>query len=356
MSEGKPFIKSGQLFERMNPFDEEQEVRTLFNDAMNEALRWHLSHCTDYKAFLAENGLVSEKESYLFEQIPPVLTDLLNNYKLVSVGDKQIKYRIISNTNFDSSDNKLILDARSYKRLLRIWENIFNYFGFVQPKQKCNYICFTYDSKYETELNENFYFDILTSLTAHRSVYYAVRLDKKNSKFVVDIESAAKKLIDYSCHAEPVRIIGTYYYINQICEWFIKNNVDLKLNKNSCAFIFNESGIISQTDKDLKNKIEKLFAVSEKNIKNIYINPNQGIPFIECKNGKYHIPIFAKVSVLDPETLLSVNDGEVGILCLMTPYITGYPAISILTTNKAVIENCDCGIETKTFKLLDAGI
>ena len=127
MPEGKPFIKSGQLFDCQNPFENLSNNDILFAEAMNEALRWHLSNCADYKAFLAENGLVSEKESYLPEQIPPLLTDLLNNYKLVSVGDKQIKYRIISNTNFDSSDNKLILDARSYKRLIKIYENIFNY-------------------------------------------------------------------------------------------------------------------------------------------------------------------------------------------------------------------------------------
>ena len=84
--------------------------------------------------------------------------------------------------------------------------------------------------------------------------------------------------------------------------------------------------------------------------------PNQGIPYIECKNGNYHLPIYANAAALEPESLLPVSDGEKGLLCLMTPYLTGYPANSILTDYKVVMDNCDCGINSKTFKMLNSGI
>ena len=354
MSEGKPFIKSGLLFDYLNPFEEEQHIEQTFTEAMNEALRWHLAHCNDYRAFMAENGLVDDKQVYLPEQIPPVLVDVLNNYKLISVSDKQIKYTILTENNSESSDRKLKLDARSYKRLLKIYENIFNYFGFVEHKQKVNYLCCTYDSKFENDLNGNFYFDILTGLTAHRSVYYAIRLNKNKTEFKFDLEAASKKIIDYSCHSEPVRIIGSYFYLTKICEWFEKNNIDLKLNKQSCVFIFNEPEFII-TNNSLKKRIKSLLDIKEDNIRNILIFPNQGIPYIECINGNYHLPIYTKAVALDPESLLPLSEGEEGLLCLMTPYITGYPANSILTDYKAVIEKCDCGTGCKTFKLINTG-
>ena len=355
MPEGKPFIRSGELFDCINPFEKGESNDLLFKDAMNESLRWHLSHCADYRSFLAENGLISSNQIYSPEQIPPVLTDILNNYKLISVPEKQIKYKIISNNNSGSSDNKLILDARSYKRIIKIFENIFNYFGFVEHKQKVNYLCFTYDSKYENELNGNFYYNILTDLTAHRSVYYAIRLNKNNFEFNFDLEAAAKKLIDFSCHSEPVRIIGSYFYMNKICEWFENNKIDLKLNKKSCVFIINDSEIINQNNKKIKQRLGQLFAVSEDNIRNILIFSNQGIPYIECKKGNYHIPVYARAEALEPESLIPVCDGQIGILCLMTPYLTGYPAISILTDYKAVIQICDCGMGCNTFRLMDTG-
>ena len=355
MSEGKPFIKSGQLFDCQNPFDDIPNKDILFTEAMNESLHWHLSHCGDYKAFMAENGLLDDKELYLPEQIPPIFIDVLNNYKLTSVPDKQIKYRVLTENNTDSSDRKLILDARSYKRLLRIYENIFNYFGFVEHNQKVNYLCLTYDSKYENDLNGNFYYDVLTSLTAHRSVYYAIRFNKNKIEFKFDLDAAAKKIIDYSCHSEPVRIIGSYFYLNKICEWFEKNKIELKLNKKSCVFIFNEPEFIV-TNTDIKKRLKSIFDINIENIRNILVFPNQGIPYIECKNGNFHLPIYTGAAALEPESLLPVSDGEIGLLCLMTPYLTGYPANSILTDYKAIIGNCDCGIKSKTFKLLNSGI
>ncbi|MBR4330924.1 MAG: hypothetical protein IKP71_13870, partial [Candidatus Riflebacteria bacterium] len=272
-----------------------------------------------------------------------------------SVPDKQIKYSVLTENNSNSTDRKLILDARSYKRLLRIWENIFNYFGFVEHNQKVNYLCLTYDSKYENVLNGNFYYDILTALTAHRSVYYAIRFDKNKIEFKFDLEASAKKIIDFSCHSEPVRIIGSYFYLNKICEWFEKNKIELKLNKKSCIFIFNDPEFII-TNTSIKKRLESIFDIKEEKIRNILVFPNQGIPYIECKNGNYHLPIYANAAALEPESLLPVSDGEKGLLCLMTPYLTGYPANSILTDYKVVMDNCDCGINSKTFKMLNSGI
>ena len=355
MPEGKPFIKCGQLFDCQNPFDDNPDKSVLFSEALNETLRWHLTHCDDYRAFMAENGFIGDNSLYLPEQIPPILVDVLNNYKLTSVPDKQIKYTVLTENNSDVSDRKLILDARSYKRLIKIYENIFNYFGFVEHNQKVNYLCLTYDSKYENDLNGNFYYDILTSLTAHRSVYYGIRLNKNKIEFKFDLEAVSKKIIDYSTHPEPVRIIGPYYFLNKICEWFENNKIDLKLNKKSCIFIFNEPDYIV-SNASIKKRIESIFGINPENIRNILIFPNQGIPYIECKNGNYHLPIYSKAFALEPESLLPVSDGDVGLLCLVTPYLTGYPANSILTDYKTIIGNCDCGIKSRTFKLLNSGI
>ncbi len=355
MSEGKPFIKSGQLFDCQNPFDDNFDKSILFNEALNEALRWHLAHCDVYRAFMAENGFIGGNKLYLPEQIPPIFIDVLNNYRLTSVPDKQIKYTILTENNSDVGDRKLILDARSYKRLLKIYENIFNFFGFVEHKQKVNYLCLTYDSKYENDFNGNFYYDILTSFTAHRSVYYGIRFNKNKIEFKFELEAVSKKIIDFSCHPEPVRIIGSYFYLNKICEWFEKNKINLKLNRQSCVFIFNEPEFIISSN-SLKTRLEDIFGINIDNIRNILIFPNQGIPYIECKKGNFHLPIYSEAFALEPESLLPVSDDEKGLLCLVTPYLTGYPANSILTDYKAVISNCDCGIKTKTFKLLNSGI
>ena len=365
MSEGKPFIKCGELFDCQKAYDHTPENNNLFYEAMNEALRWHISHCEVYKNYLAESGIIDFKNNYMVEQIPPILTDIFNNHRLVSVPEKQIKFEIQPSLQNNSS-NRLILDARSHKRILKIYENIFGSLGLINHNQKVNYLCLTYDSKLLNQekssiilppvqnnklTNINFYFDLLTSLTAHRSVFYAIKYNKKKSQYYFDAELVAKKLIDFSCHSEPVRIIGNYEMLIQILDWLENHNIFLKIVKDSFIFIFDNYE--NSIDKNAtKARCRKYLDISSEKIKDIFILPEQGIPYISCKCGNFHIPIYAKTIVIDPESLLPVADTDDGLLVSITPYLSGFPAISILTNYKAKLENnCSCGLKGNSIRI-----
>lgn len=348
MSEGKPFIKSGRLFDCENAFYRNEELTKLFLDSMKEAMKWHISHCADYKSFLDENGIIDFNEIDNVEQIPPLLVDVFKKYSFVSVPEKQIRYEIPYEKN-----DKLLLDVRSYKRLLKIYENIFSILNLVNHNQKYNYICFTQDKKYTLNSNYSFYYDLLTNLTAHRSVYYAIRFNKKINSFYFDVEETSKKLIDFSCHSEPIRIIGEYDYIFQILKWFEKNNITLKLPRNTNVFIIEDDIKINFKLDFIKGLCENLFDISQDNIKKIFILPEQGIPYVSCKYGRFHIPIYSEAFALDPETLLPVDNGKQGLLALLTPYLSSYPGISLLTTYKSVFTtDCSCGLSGKSFEIL----
>ena len=351
MSEGKPFIRSGQLFDCKNAYDYSPEIEFLFTDAMNEALRWHVTHCEVYKAFLSENGLIDFKTNYSTENIPPLLSDIFKYYSLISISEKLIKLKIKTN------NKQLILDAKSHKRILKIYENIFNSLALTDYKQKVNYICLTSDSKNVQKSSNNFYYDLLTDLTAHRSVYYAFKPDNKNNELNFNVEETAKKIIDFSCHNEPIRIIGPSVFLFHVINWFEEHGIDLKLGKKSYCFILNnsEDSIKYNLSEDtLKNNTEKYLGISKENYRKIFILPEQGIPLVSCKCGRLHLPIYTKALILEPESLTPLQDGESGLLNLITPYLTSYPAISVLTNYKAVLEqNCPCGLNGTTLKILD---
>ena len=236
MAEGKPFINCGKIFEHINAYDCTPETDNLFIEAINETLHWHITHNNDYKNYLAENGLIDYKNQYSLENIPPLLIDIFMKYPLLSVPEKQIKLTIDSKNNHN---RKLFLDARSHKRILKIYDNIFKTLDMVNFKQKVNYICLTSDLKGEINKNENFYYNLLTDLTAHRSVYYAFKMNQEGElKF--NIEETANKILDYSCHQEPIRIIGPSYFLQFILEWFEEQNIRLNFGKNSFCLILEE--------------------------------------------------------------------------------------------------------------------
>lgn len=354
MAEGRPFISSGKLFDYTNAFQSNIETDELFTEAVNEALQWHISHCNIYKLLLAENGLIDFKYKYLPEDIPPLLNDFFKDNLFLSVPEKQIKFEIIS---YNNSNNRLVLDAKSYKRIIKIYENIFKSFDLVNHNQKVNYICLTSDSKLEKNQNENFFFNIISDLTAHRSVYYALKKDNITNELIFNIEDTAKKIIDFSCHQEPVRIIGSSFFLRHILDWFEEHEIKLKLVKNSFCFILDNKNLFRKyyyLENKLKKDANKYLGIIEDNYRNIIILPEQGIPFVSCKCGRNHIPIFSKALILDPESLIPVEDGTEGLLAIISPYLTSYPAISILTNIKAVLkDNCPCGLSGKTLTVTD---
>ena len=351
MAEGKPFINCGKLFEHINAFDYTTETENLFTEAINETLHWHITNNSDYKLFLAENGLVDFKRKYSSETIAPLLIDIFKKYPLLSVPEKQIKLTIASQSN---RSRKLLLDARSHKRILKIYENIFKTLDMVSYNQKVNYICLTPDLKGKPNQDDNFFYNLLTDLTAHRSVYYAFKTDK-DGELKFNIEETANKIIDYSCHPEPIRIIGPSTFLQFIFDWFEEHNIFLKFGKSSYCLILEENmdSNISQISDKLRNKSEYLFGIPKDNCKKIFILPEQGIPFISCKCGKLHIPIYSRALIVDPESMLPIDDESEGLLVLMTPYISSFPAVSLLTNLKAKLENdCECGIGGKTLSII----
>ena len=355
MAEGKPFIKCGELFDHTDAFDYNTQTEQLFIDAMNEALRWHANHCPDYRAFLAENGLVDFKQKYLSEQIPPLLVTILKEFKLTSVPEKLAKLELVPSDS-EGRKSQIFLDARSYKRILKIVESIFGSLGLVDHKTKANYVCFTCDPQYSLSPATAFSDKLLTGLTAHRSVYYAIKPDKKSGEFSFDLETAAKKLIDFNHHPEPVRILGLPSCLWQVCEWLEKNGINLKLGSRS--YIITGSGwemhnVPEISRNTFNDRINKVLGIPKENIRSMFGIIEHGIPYVECECGRIHVPVYARAMCVDPETLFPVEDGEEGLLHLMTPYISSYPSISLLTTNKAVVEdNCPCGRSGKTLRII----
>jgi hypothetical protein len=66
--------------------------------------------------------------------------------------------------------------------------------------------------------------------------------------------------------------------------------------------------------------------------------------FVQCEEGRYHVPVWAWVQAVDPESGAEVPRGEVGLLQLTVPLTTSYPLLKILTTDKVTLgEGCGCG-------------
>ena len=355
LAEGKPFTKTGQLFDVSNAFAHTNENDLLFEEAMNEALSWHLKKCPEFRAFMAESGLSKHKGLISSEEIPPLLVTIFKENKLISIPEDKIKIELTS-SGTGGQTTAIVLDNRSYKRIFKIVENIFGSLGLRDENQPVNYLCFTYDPKKAGSVGTAFSDKMLTGLTKRRSVFYAIKWKEAINDFDFDLDATVKKLIAFDKRPEPVRILGFPAYLWQVCDRLEKMGKKLELGDKS--FIITGGGWKMHADKEVtkdifKERVEKILGMPQENIRDLFGMVEHGIPYVDCECGRLHVPIYAKARVLEPETLQPLPDGEVGLLHLMTPYLSSYPSISLLTTDKAVIEsNCPCGRPGKTFRIL----
>lgn len=93
-----------------------------------------------------------------------------------------------------------------------------------------------------------------------------------------------------------------------------------------------------------------------KRVHNFYGMVEQvGAIFVECEKGYLHCPSYADVMVRAPGSWHLAQDGEEGVLQLLSTLPHSYPGHSLLTEDLGVIhgeDNCACGRQGKYFSVL----
>ncbi|MBI3039242.1 hypothetical protein HYY75_09375, partial [bacterium] len=356
MAEGIPFINTGALFDISDAYSHGELTDALFDKAMNEALQWHISNCPEFALFLKRKGFkFSGEESFLPEEIPPIFVTIFKEFRLISIPERKIKLELTS-SGTTGQRSAIVLDARSLGRILKIVPNIFGSLGLVNQKEKVNYLCFTYDPRVAKNVGTAFSDKVMTGFTQKKSVFYAIQWNSSSASFEFDLDLTVSRLLRLSKQPEAVRILGFPAYLWQVCDELEKRRKRLKLGDSS--FVLTGGGWKIHKDREVtkelfKDRVAYVLGIPERNVRDSYGMVEHGIPYVDCEFGKLHVPIYSRARVVDPETLLPCAADEPGLLHLMTPYLSSYPSISLLSTDLAKIEShCQCNRPGKTIALL----
>lgn len=344
-----------ELFSRPEAFAHGTASEKIFAAAMRECVRWHATRCPDFKRFLENRLFPWKTDSYLPEAIPPLFVTIFKTRELISVPARQVKIELTS-SGTGGQRSRIVLDHRSYRRILRIVDHIFGSLGLVNHEEPVSYICFTYDPRVAKNVGTAFSDKILTGLTRRKRVFYAIRWDEQAKDFSFDLDLTVSRLIRFSRLPEPVRILGFPAYLWQVCDELERRGVKLELGKR--AFIITGGGWKIHKDREVtkeifKQRVSRVLGLPEENIRDTFGMVEHGIPYVDCEAGRLHVPIYSRAQVVNPETLESLPDGTPGLLQLMTPYLSSYPSISLLTTDRARLDrNCPCGRPGHTMTIL----
>ena len=144
------------------------------------------------------------------------------------------------------------------------------------------------------------------------------------------------------------------YFLLQKLE---ENNLRLSLPKGSKVLLgggWKKFFNMEISKEALLAMIQKSLGIDSSNVHEFFSVAEHPVPYIQCENNHFHIPIYSRVIIRDINDLSPLPYEKEGILNLLTPYVKSMPLSSVLTDDLAVLHRAgSCGrkIPTDYFEL-----
>ena len=99
---------------------------------------------------------------------------------------------------------------------------------------------------------------------------------------------------------------------------------------------------------------ESVLGIPEENCVEFFGAVEHPILYTTCRRHHFHVPVYSRVLIRDPNTLAPVPNGTPGLVNLLTPMVGSVPVLSIMTDDLGVLHDgaeCPCGIQSPWLEL-----
>lgn len=339
----------GRLME-CGPYDHNPASRQLFSDALREAAAIHYRRCPRFRGLWKMAGFAPDDlRSYAdTERMPHIFVAAFKERNLVSVTRRETALELTS-SGTSGQKSRTVLDKGSLLRVRRMAWQIFNGLGMAARSEVNDYLCFSYDPKVAGNVGTSFSDESITGLTARGEVFYALRWDAQKKDFYFDMPGALAALERFEDRGRPTRIIGFPAHAMAVCEEFKKaKGRSVRLNPNS--WVITGGGWKDKQDRavdkaEMRARLAGALGLRAERVRDLFGMVEHGVPYVDCPRGRFHVPVYSRVLVRHPATLELLPWGKIGLLQFITPYLSSYPSISLLSSDKGWLEEkCGCGL------------
>ncbi len=344
----------GRLFKYKIPYAIE-DTNELFFRAMKENCQFQYDNCTEYAKLLEKFDFKPDDlKSYDdIEKIPFVPTLYFKHHAMFSMKSSRMPVKVTS-SGTSGKKSSMGFNIGSLYRGLRMVLTVGKYHGLFSIKPS-HYIIFGYEPNRNNK--------VVFSKTAYGFTYFAPAISRDYALkytpdgYVPDLESLKDKLIKYSKSKFPVRTIGfpayTYFLLKQMKEEGLK----VTLPKGSVITLgggwkqFYAQAVAKQ---EFYALVKEVLGVDESHIFEFFGAAEHPILYTDCRCHRFHVPVYSRVIIRDVDDLRPVNDGEVGLINLITPMVDSVPILSIMTDDLGILhsEGCPCGEKSPWLEIL----
>jgi phenylacetate-coenzyme A ligase PaaK-like adenylate-forming protein len=328
-----------------------------FLRAMQEAFAFHYLRCPAFQRLCADQGFYpwDLRRSGQLPQIPYFFVTCLKYHEVRSVSKKQIALTLRS-SGTGGQTSAIHLDRTSLRRIKTIVRHIYRDLEMVNDV-RTNYLCFTYDPEVAKDVGTAFSDKLLTRLTRVNHICYAIIWDKEKSDWHLDLDRVAQSLERYESSGRPLRILGFPAHTWSVLQQIVESRAGRGFRFGPKSYVITGGGWKSFDQQKIeprvfREQVSRWLGIPAENVRDLYGMVEHGVPYCECEKHKMHVPIYSRVYVRDPATLEVLPAGSEGLLQFVTPYHNSFPAISLLTTDRGLLqEGCRCGRNAPMIKL-----
>ena len=346
-----------RLFRWPDPYDT-ASTDALFTDAARECAAYHAAHCPAYRALLDAARFSPDDLDAIGDlaRIPAIPTAFLKTHRLRTMPTDRLHTPIrATSSGTGGRASEIGLDWGACFCGLSMIAKIAAPRSLLSPRP-CHYVVFGYMPRRENAM--------AAAKTAYGYTFLAPALDRtfalrwENGRYVPDLDSVIRAIVRHAASPHPTRFIGfpayTYFTLKKMDE----RGIRVRLPRGSSIML---GGGWKQFWREAVDKTglyalaERVLGIPEEAIAESYGAAEHPILYCDCRNHRFHVPVYSRVLIRDVKTLEPLPMGYPGLVNLISPLIRATPLLSVLTDDLGILhpgEDCGCGITSPTLELL----
>lgn len=343
------------LFRWKDPYDL-PGTNALFAAAMAENAAFQRRNCRDYDHICAIAGL--ERGAKLgpgdLHRLPPIPTLYFKRHALRSMPENRLLIRAAS-SGTGGVKSRVGFDAGSLRRGLDMSLTMARRHGLLSVKP-CHYFILGYQPRREN--------DTAFSKTGFGFTFFAPALSRtyalvwQDGGYQLDLKAMEKRLIRAAKGTVPIRTIGFPSYTYLLLRGMEERGIHLRMPAGS---LITMGGGWKQFEGQKVEKSElyrlarSVLGIGEAQCVEFFGAVEHPILYTTCPRHHFHIPVYSRVLIRDPDTLEPVPEGTPGLVNLLTPMTASMPLLSVMTDDLGVLHpagTCGCGIEGPWLEIL----
>ena len=327
----------------------------IFVHAMMENAVFHYHNCPEYKNILDHFGFDPGSISCFDDliRLPFIPTLYFKHHLLQSISPKKQLIKAtssgtsgrMSNIGFDFKSlnlgKKMVIKVGRYHKL---WS-----------KKPTNYIIFGYQPTKENKT--------AVSKTAFGFTFFApalsrtFALEKSESGYTLAWDKVLKAMEKCSASKAPMRTIGfpayTYFLLRDMKE----KGLRFQMPKGSMVTLGGgwKQFYAEKVDKrEFYSLVREVLGIDESNIIEFFGAVEHPILYTDCKCHHFHVPVYSRVIIRDPNDFSPLPNGKAGLINLLSPMMQSAPLLSVMTDDLGILhdEGCPCGAKSPWLEII----